>query len=154
MDFRIIGLPAAPFAKFFGLPDDALLALGARRQISPGSYPCRIGMEEIPQGEAGLLLNYRHHDAAASPYRAAGPIFVREGATETFDRVNEVPPVMRSRLLSLRAYDADGMMVDAGVVAGAEAEGLIVRLLARPDTAWVHAHNAMRGCYSGRVVRA
>lgn len=61
---------------------------------------------------------------------------------------------MRPRLLSLRAYDAAGMMVDADVVDGHEIEALIARLLGRADSAYIHAHNAKRGCYSGRIDRA
>jgi len=53
-------------------------------------------------------------------FRAAHAIFVREGAENTYNRVDEVPEVMRTRLLSLRAYDADGMMLDADVVDDAE----------------------------------
>ena len=61
------------------------------------------------------MLNYVSHEAD-SPYRTSYAIFVREGAEETFDAVGEVPPVMRSRLLSLRGFDADGMLVEADVI--------------------------------------
>ena len=61
---------------------------------------------------------------------------------------------MRARLLSLRAFDADGMMVDAEVVDGAAVEPLIARLLANSDVSYIHAHYAKRGCYSGRIERA
>jgi len=60
---------------------------------------------------------------------------------------------MRTRLLSLRVFDADGMMVDADVAEGAAVEPLIVRLLANPAVSYIHAHNAKRGCYSGRIER-
>jgi hypothetical protein len=60
---------------------------------------------------------------------------------------------MRTRVLSLRAYDAHGMMVDADIVDGSHVEGLIAGLFENPDAAYIHAHNAKRGCYSGRIDR-
>jgi hypothetical protein len=60
---------------------------------------------------------------------------------------------MRSRLLSLRAYDACGMMLDADVVDGREVEALIARLFANAQVDCIHAHNARWGCYSGRIDR-
>ena len=79
---------------------------------------------------------------------------MREGAEETYDRIDEVPQVMRTRLLSLRAYDSSGMMLDADVVDGGKIETLIGRLFGNDRIAYIHAHNAKRGCYSGRIDRA
>jgi hypothetical protein len=78
---------------------------------------------------------------------------VREGVTETASFVNQVPAQQRTRLLSLRAYDADGIMVDAEVLPGETLEDLIGRFFARGDAAFLHAHNARRGCYSCRIDR-
>jgi hypothetical protein len=61
---------------------------------------------------------------------------------------------MRARLLSLRAFDADGMMIDADIAEGAAVEPLIARLFANPAVHYIHAHNAKRGCYAGRIDRA
>jgi len=82
------------------------------------------------------------------------PFFVREGAEQTYDRVDEVPEVMRMRLLSLRAFDAQGMMLNADVVPGKNIEAVILQLFATPQVAYIHAHNAKQGCYSGRIDRA
>ena len=100
-----------------------------------------------------LLLNYEHQ-SADSPYRSRHAIYVIEGEQRTFDAVNDVPDVMRRRLLSLRAFDAQGTMVDADVVDGRDVEPLIERLLANPMAAYVHAHYAKRGCYAARIERA
>ena len=59
-----------------------------------------------------LLLNHVSHDVA-NPYRASHAIFVTEGAEEPAEYVDEVPPVFGPRVLSLRGFDADGMMADA-----------------------------------------
>jgi uncharacterized protein DUF1203 len=64
-----------------------------------------------------------------------------------------VPAQQRTRLLSVRGYDADGIMVDAEVAEGTELETLIERMFGRSDVAFLHAHNARRGCYSCRIDR-
>ncbi|HEY6325497.1 MAG TPA: DUF1203 domain-containing protein [Candidatus Cybelea sp.] len=153
--FRITGLTPEPFAYLYQLSDAELARRGVLRYVvdaMPG-FPDRIEMRDLEVGERALLLNYAHLDAA-SPYRSSHAIFVREGATERYDRVNEVPDVMRIRSLSLRAYDANHMMLDADLADGRSIEALIERFLADPKVAYVHAHNAKPGCYSGRIDRA
>ncbi len=155
MAFRITGLSPEPFQYLFGLSDEELAGHGAKRYVAdkrPG-FPDRVEMRDGEPGETFLLLNHVCQPAE-TPYRATHAIFVREGATSPYDRVGEVPEVMRVRLLSLRAYDARGMMLDADVVDGAVVELVIERLLANPDVSYIHAHNAKRGCYSGRIERA
>ncbi len=159
MDFRISGLHAEPFFPFFAMTDAGLLARGARRHVAtaadaPPMPPCRVSLRDARPGEVSILLHWEHHPALGSPYRASGPIFVRQGATETASFVNRVPEQQRIRLLSVRAYDADGFMLDAEVAPGAELEALVERLFRREEAAYLHAHNARRGCYSCRVDRA
>jgi hypothetical protein len=67
--------------------------------------------------------------------------------------VDEVPEVMRRRLLSLRAFDGDDLMIDADVVDGERAEEMIGRLFENPRVAYIHAHYAKRGCYAARIDR-
>lgn len=153
--FRITGLAPEPFTHLYGLSDEQLVALGAKRFIvdeSPG-FPDRIEMRDLEPGERAILVNYTHQDAA-SPYRSSHAIFVREGARARYARTNEVPEVMRSRPLSLRSFDAEGMMLDADLAQGDEVEPLIQRLFADPAAVYIHVHNAKRGCYSGRIDRA
>ncbi|MBI3675545.1 MAG: DUF1203 domain-containing protein [Proteobacteria bacterium] len=117
----------------------------------PG-FPCRVTLEDAEPGERVLLLPYRHQPAH-SPYRASGPIFVRERAGEAFDGT-DVPEVLRSRLLSLRAYDGQDLIVEADVAEGTAIKPALERLFARADTDYVHVHYARRGCYACRVDRA
>jgi hypothetical protein len=155
MNFRITGLPPEPFAAIFQLDDAALAERGAQRVFADDAsgYPCRISLAHAAPGEELILMSYEHQ-AAHSPYRAAGPIFARKSATVRFDEVNSVPPPVRMRLLSVRAYDAGGIIVDAEVVDGKEIETLIERWFAREDVAYLHVHYARRGCYACRVERA
>jgi hypothetical protein len=155
MSFRISALPAAPFALLYGLPDEELRRHGVVRRIAdrqPG-FPCRVSLKDADVGDSVLLLNFEHQ-AADSPYRASHAIYVREGAREAHPAVDEVPAQLRSRLLSVRAYDEAGMMVVADVVEGTAVEGVIDAMLARPEVAYLHLHNAKPGCYAARVDRA
>ena len=154
MSFRIQGLSPEPFAPLFGLPDEELAARGVLRyrvDKCPG-FPDRVEMRDAEPGETVLLINHVCQPAR-TPYRATHAIFVREGATRPYDEIDVVPEVLRRRLLSLRGYDEEGMMVDADVVEGAEVEGLIARLFEDPRIRYIHAHNAKRGCYAGLVTR-
>ena len=155
MDFRIKGLSPEPFRHLFGLSEGELARHGVVRYLvdkKPG-YPDRIEMRDAEPGETVLLLNHVCQ-SADTPYHASHAIFVREGAEQPYDRLNEIPEVMRARLLSLRGYDARGMMLDADVVEGQNLEPIIERLFANPDIAYIHVHNAKRGCYSGCIDRA
>jgi hypothetical protein len=154
MDYIIRGLPLHVFQPLFGLGDDELRLHGAVRMTAdarPG-FPCRVTLQDAEPGETLLLLNWRHHDVA-SPYRADGPIFVREAARASFESRNEVPEQQRSRLLSVRAYDGTGWMRAADVVEGVELESLVARCFDAPAVAYLHVHNARRGCYACRIDR-
>jgi hypothetical protein len=155
MSFRITGLSPEPFRHLFGLSDEELAAQGIKRYVASSSagYPDRIEMRDATPGETLLLLNYTHQPAD-TPYRASHAIFVREGAQERYDRTDEIPEVMRRRVLSLRAFGNDHFIVDADVVDGAKAEGVIQRLLDDPKVAYIQAHYAKHGCYAGRIDRA
>ena len=114
--------------------------------------PDRIEVRDAEPGETVLLVNHTHQPAD-NPYRASHAIFVREGAETPFDAIDEVPEVLRRRLLSLRAFDRDDLMIDADVVDGVEAERLIGRLFEDPRVAYIHAHYAKRGCFAARIDR-
>jgi len=155
MSFRITGLSPEPFRQLYGLSETELAEHGARRIIvdhSPG-YPDRIEVRDVEAGESVLLVNYTHQPAD-TPFRSGYAIYVREGAETAYDAVDEIPEAMRGRTISLRAFDAEGMLVDADLADGAELEPLITRLFADPRAAYLHAHYAKPGCYAARIGRA
>jgi hypothetical protein len=153
--FRFTGLPFASFERFSAMSDAELESIGARRMIvdeKPG-FPCRVTLADAEPGERVLLLSHAHQ-GADTPYKAAGPIFVREEVRDTYES-SELPPVLRAgRLLSARAYNASGMMIDADVSSSDEIETLLAQLFAHDDTDYVHIHYAKRGCFAARVDRA
>jgi hypothetical protein len=134
--------------------DARLYKLGARRVIADDPrMPCRVSMEHARLGEEVLLLNFEHQ-SANTPYRATHAIYVRKAATKAYDEVDTIPEVLRSRLLAIRAFDFEHMMIDAEVCEGTEAANLFERFLANPQASYLHVHNAKRGCYAARVERA
>ena len=155
MAIRFTGLNPDHFASLFALSDENLAARGIRRVVAdekPG-FPCRVSLEDAAPGETLLLLPFEHQPAS-SPYRASGPIFVRQQACEAADIVDRLPEVLNGRLISVRAYDGDDLMVDAEIVPGSDAMAVIERFFARDDVSYIHLHNAKRGCYAARVDRA
>jgi Protein of unknown function (DUF1203) len=152
MNFRILGLPAADFTHLFGLSDAELAAQGGVRRIADGHYPCRVSLTDSEPGDELLLVNYEHHPVD-SPYRMRFAIYVREG-DRTYDRVNEVPEQLRTRMLAVRSFDENGMMVGRCLADGRELEAAIDELLAPSNAAYLHVHFAAPGCYAARVERA
>jgi len=153
--FRVVGLPLETFAPLFALSDDALAARGMRRVVAdskPG-YPCRVSLADAEPGETLVLLNFLHHDVPG-PYRGSGPIYVREHATASVPAPGEIPEMLARRLLSVRAYDADGMLLEADVTHGRDLAAVVERLFAEPAVAYLHAHNAKPGCFNCRIERA
>lgn len=154
MDFQIHALPADDFIHLFGLTDDALAMHGARRVFadsSPG-YPCRISLRDAEINQPLILVNFVHHDQN-TPYRASHAVFVIENVAQSFPDKNEVPDVLRRRLLSVRGFNTAQDMVDADVVNGSDLEIAIHNLFSNPDIAFIHVHNAKQGCYAARITR-
>ena len=153
--FQITPLPYKQFAPFFAMRDPELRTLGMRRMTvaeKPG-FPCRASPVDADVGETVLLLPFAHHDVP-SPYRASGPIFIRKDAETARPAVNEVPDMLRHRLLSIRAYDESAAMVDADVAHGNELEVVIRRIFTNMRVRYLHIHNAGPGCFNCRVDRA
>lgn len=154
MSFRISGLSAAPFTHLYGLSDVELEKLGVvRHEVKESTgFPDRIEMRDALPGETVLLLNHVCQPEE-TPYKASHAIFVREWAQEAYGRIDEIPPAMKSRLLSLRGFDSHHMMVEADVVEGKFVAELIERLFSNPYIAYIHAHNARQGRFFGRIDR-
>jgi uncharacterized protein DUF1203 len=155
MSFQISALKLAQFAHLIGRSEEELAAYNARRVLAdrhPG-FPCRVSLLDAQPGETLLLLNYEHL-AVDSPYQSRYAIYVRENARDAELAVNEIPPLLYDRLLSVRAFSAGGMLLEADVATGTQLAAAIERLLAPSEVAYLHLHNARPGCYAARVDRA
>lgn len=153
MTFQILPLDPAPFSHLFGASDDALEAAGAiayEVDAQPG-FPCRVSLEDAAPGGRCLLVNYEHL-AVATPFRSAHAIFVLDGAQAAEIAPGDVPQMISSRMVSVRAFDGGGMMLDAELSAGADVWAALTRLLRLDGAAQAHIHSAARGCYLARAV--
>ncbi|MDH3915300.1 MAG: DUF1203 domain-containing protein [Chromatiales bacterium] len=154
MLFRITGLSPCPFRHLFGQSDVKLSALGVERHVadaSPG-YPDRIELRDAQPGESVLLLNYLHQPARTA-YRSSHAIYVLEGARKRYDRIDDIPEALCSRLISLRGFSGAGQMQEADIGPGDSLEPLIDRMFANPTVSYIHAHYAKPGCFAARIDR-
>jgi hypothetical protein len=154
MSFVITGLSPEPFRPLFGLPDEVLRERNIIRRVAeakPG-YPCRITLQDAEPGETLLLLNHESH-SAPTPYASRYAIYVREGAAAPATYRNELPPVFTGRPIALRFFSEDGMLLGADMGRGEELTAKIEAAFARADVAYIHAHNAMHGCFSAEIRR-
>ena len=116
-------------------------------------FPCRVSLEDAEVGEAVLPVNYEHQ-SADTPFRSSHAVFVRLGALQAQSAPGEAPQLSRTRVLSLRAFDRSGMLIDADLAEGRDVEVLIDRLLAQPQIDYIHAHYAKAVCYVARIDQA
>ena len=152
MTYRINGVDPAPYRHLYGLSEEELAERGVVRMTvtEKPSFPCRVSLTDRDIGERVLLLNHVSHDVA-NPYRASHAIFVADAQQAEF--VDEVPPVFERRILSLRGFDRDGMMAAAILTQPGDADAGIRQLFGNPTIETIHAHNAVRGCFSAKIER-
>jgi hypothetical protein len=62
-----------------------------------------------------------------------------------------IPDYVRTRLMSVRAYDAAHQMTPASVCAGSEAAAVIQTMFSSAAVAYIHLHNVNRGGFSCTV---
>ena len=107
----------------------------------------------LQPGERLVLDNHAHQSDPGSPYRASGPIFVREAAAEAGSSEGTAPQMLAKRPLSLRVYDRRNMMIEGEVIDGRSLDSRLATWFDHPATDQVHIHFAPRGCYLARAVR-
>ena len=154
MPFQIHALPERQFEHLFLLNDEELAQRQAIRKIAnkkPG-FPCRVSLEDASVGEEVILAHFEHH-AAASPFRASHAVYIRKGATEAHVDPDQVPQQLRTRTLSLRAFDAAGMMTFSDLVEGTGLEPALNGIFADSAVTYIHIHYAKPGCFAASVTR-
>ncbi len=152
--FQLVGLGFEQFSPLFNLSDTALSKPNICRMTAsekPG-YPCRVSLADAEMGEELLLLPFEHQPTK-SPYKA-GPIFVRKAAVQANIKPGIIPDYVSTRLMSVRAYDKTHFMTDALVCAGSDTAASIQKMFSANKVAYIHLHNANRGCFSCTVNRA
>jgi Protein of unknown function (DUF1203) len=153
-NFQIKALPYHHFAHLFLAKEEELKKIGAIEMIVdafPG-FPCRVSLQDAAIGEEVILLPFQHHKTY-SPYQGVGPIFIRKNASEAALDINEIPTMLLHRLLSLRWYNQEGLMINATVVEGKIVSETLHNFFSNKDIAYIHVHNAKPGCYNCVVER-
>jgi Protein of unknown function (DUF1203) len=116
------------------------------------SFPCRQCLRDAEIGEELLLVSYDPF-TVDSPYRSASPIFLHRRPCSPPADLHELPEQLTGRQLSVRAFDADALMIDAAIVPGLELAATLSRMF-DDGCDHIHVHNATRGCWAVRVDRA
>jgi hypothetical protein len=150
--YRIVPLPtdvaeAARRSAASGSADDAIMTAD-----SPNAYPCRHCLRSAKPGEQVILFPYTSIPSG-HPYSESGPIFVHAEACDPYNSASEYPPGFRNGRV-FRAYDANYNMIDAVIPNGAEPDAVIEKLFQNPQTSFVQARSASRGCFTFQVERA
>jgi len=123
-----------------------------RRMPADHLSPCRVCLRDAAVGEAVLLGSY-HLPRPRGIYWTPSPIFVHAAPCAPFAATGTIPEIVRSRLVSVRAYDAeDQCLYDLGHAGDGEGiDAPLSRALADPRTAFVNIHTAKPGCLLCRV---
>lgn len=152
--FTVRGLSPEPFQALFDLSDEELEIRRAKRYVAgdkPG-FPCRVSLQDAEPGDEVILTNFVHLPSE-SPFQSAHAIYIRRSATTAASYTDSLPEMLRSRLLSVRAFDAQDMLVGADVIEGDRVEEVIARFFEEPAVQFLHLHFAKPGCFACRIDR-
>ncbi len=118
-----------------------------------GGFPCRVCLTYARPGEEMLLGSY-NLPKPLGLYWTPSPIFVHAEPCTPYDGADEVVDIVRNNaLVSVRAYDAEGMVLyDLGQVSdGIAVDAPLARAMADTRTSYVNIHTARPGCLLCRV---
>ena len=153
-NFQLLSIDPAGFTPLFLLTDQELdnRQMKRVRADKDRGFPCRISLEDARKGEELILFSFHHH-AVSSPYNTSGPIYIRKNAVQAYPGINEIPSMFLSRIISVRPYDAQGMMRAPEVCEGTALKETLGRILDNNLIQYIHLHFANAGCYACKVVR-
>ena len=132
---------------------DALRNIGGQIYVADErrGYPCRQCLSDAQVGEELILVS---HDpfSGGSPYRSASPIFLHRTPCVSPES-DDMPTQLTCRQLSVRSFDENEMMIDAAVIDGIDLETTVETFFGVAESALIHVHNAMRGCWAVTIER-
>ena len=79
---------------------------------------------------------------------------MRKNAKTAALKTNDIPLMLNHRFLSLRIYEAGGMMIDARTVEGNILKKEIQDIFSNKNAAYIQVHNAGPGCFNCQINRA
>ncbi len=151
--------------KFRVVPLDTEVADAARRAVrsgagdhrlviadEPNGFPCRHCLHWAEPGERMILFPFPSIPAG-HPYAESGPIFVHEDPCQRYEETARYPQAFRQGRV-FRGYNSNFDMIDAQSGNDASPETVVEKMLRNPETAFVDARSADRGCFTFRMERA
>jgi hypothetical protein len=130
-----------------GAPDHEILTTE-----QAGTYPCRHCLHWSQPGEQVVLFPYASIPAGR-PYSEVGPIFVHLQSCPRYESTERYPADFRNGRV-IRAYNRKQDMIVAEAVVDGKPETVIEKLFDNPETEFLQARSADRGCYTFRIERA
>ena len=121
--------------------------------VTQASAPCRSCLRISKVPEDLILLSYRPL-ADKNPYAEIGPVFIHAHSCEAYSKRHIFPEDFLPRSLLVRAYDANGAIVDAALAGPGDAQRCAVAFLEDAKVQEIHVRSATYGCYFFRVIRA
>jgi hypothetical protein len=153
--FRCIPMPSETAARWRATGRDDRGNALIRRTVAPGTLaPCRHCLRDAQPGEEVFLGSYDLL-GPTGVYWTPSPIFLHAEPCDRYATPDHIADIVRPRLVSIRAYDAEQMcLYDLGHAGeGAEADAPLAAALADPRTSFVNIHTAKPGCLLCRVER-
>ena len=128
-------------------------AFGHALRVQTTMAPCRLCLRISREPEQLILLSYRPL-ADTGPYAEIGPIFIHANGCEPYASSTTFPEDFLARSLVMRAYDADGSIVDAAIAAPGIGPEVAARFLSDSKIVEVHVRHTTYTCYDFKIVRA
>ena len=116
----------------------------------PHAFPCRACLRDAAVGEHVLLVSYCPFQGN-SPFRSESAIYLHAEPCPPPIDPRVLPEQLRRRLLSVRSFDEQELLVEADIVEGEQLLTLAAALFSRPEVRVVYAYVARPGCFAARL---
>ena len=122
-----------------------------------GYGPCRSCLKQFEAGDRRLLFSYSPNPVDHA-FNETGPIFIHADYCEPYESAEVFPPeIENGRIkfpLAFRAYDENGVMLDAVLPNGESPDETIRSIFENERVAFAHVRNQRFGCFVAHVDRA
>lgn len=129
---------------------DARFGFPAFTESAGEGLPCRHCLQWIGVGERATLFTVDPF-AGLEELPLPGPVYVHAEGCARYAEDAGVPRHLMASPRTLNAYGKGRRLVAQEYVNGADAEGVIEKLMAREDVEYVHVRSTTAGCFTFRI---